>query len=78
MIRLNMNGLNASFEEGTTLLEAAKFLGFPIPTLCHMEGLSALRRLPAVRGGDRRGCQSQAGLVLHLSGGRGAEGSHRL
>jgi coenzyme F420 hydrogenase subunit beta len=35
-----MNGLNASFEEGTTLLEAAKFLGFPIPTLCHMEGLS--------------------------------------
>ena len=40
MIRLTINGLNASFEEGTTLLEAAKFLGFPIPTLCHMEGLS--------------------------------------
>jgi len=27
-------------ESGTTLLEAAQFLGFPIPTLCHMEGLS--------------------------------------
>ena len=40
MIRLTLNGLNASFEEGTTLLEAAKFMGFPIPTLCHMEGLS--------------------------------------
>jgi bidirectional [NiFe] hydrogenase diaphorase subunit len=40
VIRLTINGLNASFEEGTTLLEAAKFLGFPIPTLCHMEGLS--------------------------------------
>jgi bidirectional [NiFe] hydrogenase diaphorase subunit len=40
VIRLTMNGLNASFEEGTTLLEAAKFLGFPVPTLCHMEGLS--------------------------------------
>ncbi len=40
MIQLTINGLNVSVEEGTTLLEAAKFLGFPIPTLCHMEGLS--------------------------------------
>ncbi len=40
MISLNINGLNVSVEEGTTLLEAAKCLGFPIPTLCHMEGLS--------------------------------------
>ncbi len=40
MINLTINGLNVSIEEGTTLLEAAKFLGFPIPTLCHMEGLS--------------------------------------
>lgn len=40
MIRLTLNGLSVSFEEGTTLLEAAKFMGFPIPTLCHMEGLS--------------------------------------
>jgi bidirectional [NiFe] hydrogenase diaphorase subunit len=27
-------------EDGTTLFEAARFLGFPIPTLCHMEGLT--------------------------------------
>ena len=40
MINLKINGLNVSVEEGTTLLEASKFLGFPIPTLCHMEGLS--------------------------------------
>ena len=40
MINLSINGLNLSVDEGTTLLEAAKFLGFPIPTLCHMEGLS--------------------------------------
>jgi len=40
MISLNINGLNVSVEKGTTLLEAAKFLGFPIPTLCHMDGLS--------------------------------------
>jgi len=41
MVTLNINGLKVSQEEGTTLLEAAQFLGFPIPTLCHMEGLSS-------------------------------------
>ena len=40
MVTLTINGLQVSVEEGTTLLEAAKFLNFPIPTLCHMEGLS--------------------------------------
>ena len=40
MITLTINGLQTSVEEGTTLLEAARFLGFPIPTLCHMDGLS--------------------------------------
>ncbi len=40
MINLTINGLNVSVEKGATLLEAARFLGFPIPTLCHMEGLS--------------------------------------
>jgi bidirectional [NiFe] hydrogenase diaphorase subunit len=40
MITLNINGLDVQAEKGTTLLEAARFLGFPIPTLCHMEGLS--------------------------------------
>lgn len=40
MITLEINGLSTSVEEGTTLLEAARGLGFPIPTLCEMEGLS--------------------------------------
>jgi len=40
MVTLFMNGLKVSVEKGATLLEAAGFLGFPIPTLCHMEGLS--------------------------------------
>ena len=39
MITLKMNGLDVTVERGSTLLEAAQFLGFPIPTLCHMEGL---------------------------------------
>ena len=40
MINLFINNLKVTVEKGTTLLEAAEFLGFPIPTLCHMEGLS--------------------------------------
>ncbi len=40
MITLTINGLQATVDEGTTVLEAARFLGLPIPTLCHMEGLS--------------------------------------
>ena len=40
MISLTINGLPATAEKGTTLLEAAQFYGYPIPTLCHMEGLT--------------------------------------
>jgi NADH dehydrogenase/NADH:ubiquinone oxidoreductase subunit G len=40
MIELQINGLTVNVEEGTTLLEAIHFLGFDVPTLCHMEGLS--------------------------------------
>ena len=40
MIQLEINGLPLEVDKGTTLLEAAGVLGFPIPTLCHMDGLS--------------------------------------
>jgi len=40
MVTLTINGLEVKIEKGSTLLEAAQFLGFPIPTLCHMEGLT--------------------------------------
>ncbi len=40
MISLKINGLELQVEKGTTVLEAAQSLGFPIPTLCHMEGLT--------------------------------------
>ena len=40
MINFKLNGLEVAVEEGSTLLEAAQFFGFPIPTLCHMEGLT--------------------------------------
>ncbi|MCK4679074.1 MAG: (2Fe-2S)-binding protein [Bacteroidales bacterium] len=55
MITLQINGLQVKVEKGTTLLEVAKFLGFPIPTLCHMEGLSPYGacRLCVVEIGER-------------------------
>jgi NADH dehydrogenase/NADH:ubiquinone oxidoreductase subunit G len=40
MISMMLNGLEISVASGTTVLEAARFMGFPIPTLCHREGLS--------------------------------------
>lgn len=40
MTTLTINGLEVTVEDGSTILEAAQFLGFPIPTLCHMEGLT--------------------------------------
>jgi coenzyme F420 hydrogenase subunit beta len=54
MINLKINGIEVSVDRGTTLLEAAQFLGLPIPTLCHMEGLSPYGacRLCVVEVGD--------------------------
>jgi NADH dehydrogenase/NADH:ubiquinone oxidoreductase subunit G len=40
MITLTMNGIPVMVERGTTLLEAARYLGIEIPTLCHMDGLT--------------------------------------
>lgn len=40
MTRVRINGIDVDAEPGTTLLEAAQFLGVDIPTLCHHEGLS--------------------------------------
>jgi len=40
MLNLKINGIEVKVEKGTTLLEAARFYGIEIPTLCHHEGLS--------------------------------------
>jgi bidirectional [NiFe] hydrogenase diaphorase subunit len=41
MLTLRMNGLDVQAEEGWTILEAARFFGIEIPTLCYHDGLSA-------------------------------------
>ncbi len=40
MIQLAINGIPVAVEPGATLLEASRFLGVEIPTLCHMDGLT--------------------------------------
>ena len=41
-IKLTIDGQAAEFDEGTTLLEAARIMGIDIPTLCYHEALSPL------------------------------------
>lgn len=61
MINITIDELNVSVEEGTTLLEAATLLGFSIPTLCYIDGLSSYGacRLCVVQIGE----ESKAKLV---------------
>jgi len=40
MVTLRMNGLDVPAEEGWTILQAARFIGIEIPTLCYKDGLS--------------------------------------
>jgi bidirectional [NiFe] hydrogenase diaphorase subunit len=40
MINFILNGLEVQVQEGSTILEACKFYGLEIPTLCYYEGLS--------------------------------------
>jgi NADH dehydrogenase/NADH:ubiquinone oxidoreductase subunit G len=40
MTHLRINGIDVTGEPGTTLLEAARFVGIEIPTLCYHEGLT--------------------------------------
>ena len=77
MISLTINGLRTSVEKGTTLLEAARFLGFPIPTLCYNESLSPYGacRLCVVEIGEGKGARlvssctypAQEGLVVRTA-----------
>ncbi len=40
MPRLRINGIEVEVERGSSVLDAARFLGIPIPTLCHADGLT--------------------------------------
>jgi len=40
VVQIALNGLRVEVDEGMTILEAARFYGIAIPTLCYLEGLS--------------------------------------
>ncbi|HSA91764.1 MAG TPA: 2Fe-2S iron-sulfur cluster-binding protein [Terriglobales bacterium] len=40
MPSLKINGIETEVEHGMSVLDAARFLGLPIPTLCHDDGLT--------------------------------------
>ena len=40
MIELRIDGLDVQTEEGSSILDVARFYGIEIPTLCHHDGLS--------------------------------------
>lgn len=40
MTKLTINGIVMEVEKGTSVLEACRFYGIPIPTLCHDDGLT--------------------------------------
>jgi len=68
MITFKLNGLEVQAEQGSTILDVARFYGLEIPNpLLQWRGWTP-GRLPAVRRRDRRGPQVQAGLLLHLPG----------
>ncbi len=55
MPKFTINGIKIEVERGTTVLEAARFLGIPVPTLCHDDGLKPY--------GACRLCMVEAGVA---------------
>ena len=65
MVNIKINGMPLSVPAGSTILEAARYAGINIPTLCWMKDLNEIG-LPYLCG---RGCPGKdPGYRLRLSG----------
>ena len=66
-----INGVRVEVDPGTTVLEAARFLGMPIPTLCHDDGLTPYGacRLCVVEVGVPPKSKLQSACTLHAEDG---------
>ena len=42
MVNVKINGLSVSVPEGTTILEATRIAGMPVPTLCYLKGVNEI------------------------------------
>jgi bidirectional [NiFe] hydrogenase diaphorase subunit len=54
VVTLKIDGLDLSAREDETIIEVCRENKIPIPSLCWMDGLSIVGRLPAVHGRDHR------------------------
>jgi coenzyme F420 hydrogenase subunit beta len=64
--KLKINNLEVEVAHGSTVLEAARFLGFPVPTLCHDDGLTPYGacRLCVVEVANQRGSKLMSACTL--------------
>jgi NADH dehydrogenase/NADH:ubiquinone oxidoreductase subunit G len=71
MIPIKLNGLEVQVEEGWTILDACKFYGIEIPTLCYYEGLSPYGacRLCLVEVGEGKGARIVTSCTYPVSEG---------
>ena len=42
MVNLTINGIKATVEKGTSILDAAKSVGITIPTLCYLKDINEI------------------------------------
>ncbi len=56
---LTIDGKDVAGTEGQTIMDVAEENGIDIPGLCHLPGHPRPRRLPPVRGRDRRLAQAR-------------------
>ena len=65
MPKITINGIPIEVERGTSVLEAARFLGISIPTLCHDDGLvpAGACRLCVVEVSEKNGLARRSRLL---------------
>ena len=57
MVNVTINGISLQVEEGTSILDATRKVGMPVPTLCFLKGINeigACRACLALLSGSRR------------------------
>ena len=42
MVNVTINGIALQVEEGTSILEATRIIGMPVPTLCFLKGINEI------------------------------------
>ena len=75
MVNVTINGISLQVEEGTSILDATRKVGMPVPTLCFLKGINEIGAcracLVAVEGISRlvTACNNtcQEGMVIHTN-----------